>query len=684
MNSPDQVVGVSRRSLLGGAAASLAAGALPFDAGPAVASALRPRRAQGSSSDPGASPYFAVDRQVVPVPEGVQPWGPTWSNDGAHILFQDYHADPVTVWLADVDSQNVHNVRCLTCSMDDRPAISPGFAFIFPDDKRMLQANELGDNAYILECEPSLYECTSYRWLKVDLSASKVSTRQDIGARTYHLAPDGEHIGFTVQRSDQLVMMVARLKRDIDGYSLADVHVVNPPAATGPSDRSSDRWDSGGTLYELKAFTDGGRSIIALGQNYGAANYDQIKIDLVTGETTTLGGGPDWDEDGAPSPDGSLNVVASWRTMHRLDSVGLFRGSRPFIAAPVAAMLAVAWVSSKDGFACDVQPWLIPGRGDSHGALPGQPLNPYSGGDVIGANNLSGQQMWCPDSTSVLLQSRLLGPVTPDASHFERQKGSAPSQLIIGRINREPTEPMPTVPTKVGSWASTPEQYLGSFGRAGTFTADGRYGGTVQITIAGNLGAAVASVTYHDFADEVPDVLVNGTTTSVGSPLNPLRYTSDLVATQAGRQVGHEEIDLTFTPNGAGTLRSAVRSSTDHDLLRPDGKPNVTVTGTASSSWFGAEASGVPPIAPAPGSLPRRTPLTLDAKVTTREIIARVTATIGDVTQPVAGAAVTFDDTTATTDSAGRVTFPRKGHGDSLIHATAGDTFIDTSQMIRR
>jgi hypothetical protein len=47
-----------------------------------------------------------------------------------------------------------------------------------------------------------------------------------------------------------------------------------------------------------------------------------VTVDLATGKRHRPTTGPDWDEDGAVSPDGVYLVTASWRTMHRIDVLG--------------------------------------------------------------------------------------------------------------------------------------------------------------------------------------------------------------------------------------------------------------------------------------------------------------------------------------------------------------------------
>ena len=86
-------------------------------------------------------PFYAVQREYVKVPAGVMPWDPSWSPDGTHILFQDDNGG--YEWIANADGTGVH---CLTCGMSDHPAIVGGFSYIFPGNRRMFLANELGDS----------------------------------------------------------------------------------------------------------------------------------------------------------------------------------------------------------------------------------------------------------------------------------------------------------------------------------------------------------------------------------------------------------------------------------------------------------------------------------------------------------------------------------------------------------
>lgn len=614
-------------------------------------------------------PFFGIQREHLKVPPGVMPWDPSWAPDGRHILFEDDHRGGE--WLADANGKQVH---CLTCGWKDNPDIIGGFSYVFPGNKRMFLANELGDTVYILECAPSLFACRAHHWLPVDLSGDATTGEPNFGRRTYHLAPDGVHVGYTITRPDGLVMMVAALRRHPDDYKLVDYHVINPTGPRSATDTNPTGWANGGSLDELKSFVDGGRKAIILAQPDGIPQQEEV--DLATGRVTQLTAYPDWNEDGSISPDGSSLLTESWRTEHRLTALGLMPLAGSFINLS-EAILAIYYVSSRQGFACDLQPWLLPAGGDRNGTLIGQPLNPYGGGSTIPANDLEGQQVWSPDSTRVLLQGRSLRPPPANANSYLDQKGTAPSELIIAHILRPPAKPIPTVTTRVGSWAPTPQKYRSSFDMPGTHVVHGKSSGTATITINGNIAGGEFSVVYDHFSND-GRYFLSGTEATNGSVEATVTIMDDLTATnRSGKKVGDLMANLKFSQ-----IQPAPTPAS--------GKSGVAMSGTVSSSWLGRHASGLPKVGACPKTMPRASRLRVSDHVRRAGgvaiIVVRVTSDVYGETRPVQGAKVTAGGHSAVTGRSGTATLriPLKGRDKQTsvrLRASAGDTFIPARTM---
>ncbi|WP_233807190.1 hypothetical protein [Paraburkholderia sp. HP33-1] len=120
--------------------------------------------------------------------------------------------------------------------MSDVPTIPDSFSYIFSDNKRLFFANELGDSVYVLECAPSLNNCSSRQIYQVDLSADVAGVNPalpNLGRPTYHLAPDGVHLGYTMVRPDAMIMMVSTLQKGSTGY--AEIRVVEQVARETPA-----------------------------------------------------------------------------------------------------------------------------------------------------------------------------------------------------------------------------------------------------------------------------------------------------------------------------------------------------------------------------------------------------------------------------------------------------------------
>lgn len=626
-------------------------------------------RSDGTAAAPGPGESAPADKvfetihhDIILLPEGVEPWAPTWAPDGRHILFNNIVDG--TQWIATPDGRTV---SCLSCDKPDIAKIPGAFSYIFPDNRRMFLSNELGDLVYVLECAPSLYDCDRHEFLPVDLSAdSPDPLKLNLGRRTYHLAPDGEHLAYNITRPDALVMMVSDLQRTDSGYAIANPRVINPPGPSGPTDTSVEGWSNGGQLYEFKSFADGGASAIVVGEP-SDGNADALKINLATGAITRLTANMDWDEDGAESPDNRHYVVASWRTMQRLESLGVMPLARPFFDYPLGAAIAIYYVSSFPGFQCDLQPWLLPAGGDKGGTLVGQPLAPYKGGDIIAGNNLSGLSFWSPDSTRVLIQERLKTPVEASANDAHKQKGHSPNRLLIARINRKPTAPAAVVRTEVGAWAPGIADFTGSYMLPHLAFITGKAAGFVTVIYGGNVAVGAFDATYVNYSEDGENFL-NGTQIVGGSVLAGISLTSSLTSSDAqGNRTGGVSGSLLFVPKQPAP---------------PAGEPPMMKFGSLASDYKGRTAAALPEVGACHDSLPTAPALILRSSSSASKLIVTVTADIHGDVRPVRGATVTVGDRQQTTDDSGNAVFARSLSEPIMIRAAAGDTFESTSLQL--
>lgn len=618
----------------------------------------------GTASIDYSASFSPIYHDYVSLPTGVMPWAATWSPDGSHILFTDYNDNRGNEWLVSVNGPTSYGTPvCLTCSMTDRPQLTGNFSYVFPDNKRMFLANELGDLAYVLECAPSLYNCTSHQFFPIDLSADQNNLQPNLGRRTFHLAPDGVHLAYSMVRLDAIVMMVASLQKTAAGYAAVGYQVVNPPGPTGPLDMSAAARARGGQLYEFKTFVDGGRNAIVVGQpSFG--NADMLKLDLATGQATRLTANPDWDEDGSLSPDGGLLLAESWRGMNRLSGLNVMPLSQPFSIYPLASLIAIYYASSHQGFGCDLQPWLLAGSGDKGGSLFGQPLAPYTGGNNITANNLAGLFVWSPDSTRVLIQERQLSAIPASANAYVQQKGTSPNRLLIARIDRPASAPVPAVTTTVGAWAKSPQAYQGVFALPGVYVIKGDKGGSAVVTLVGNVLAGQFTTLYNNFTNDGLNFLSGVELTVISTAGKAALFTANLTSTDnTGKQTGGLTTNLLFTPI----------------LPTPGvGQPTVTKTGTLTSSFNGTTGAALPDVGACPDSFPKPAQLKMSLTAQGGQLSVKVTTSIFGDQRPVRHALVSVGSQQVQTDNTGLAVLTAPPSG-AMIQAVAGDTFLSVS-----
>lgn len=569
-----------------------------------------PQVSAGSIERP---PFIPIERHYLDLPAGMQPQYATFVRGGRDILF--LNVVDGSAWLIRDDGTELH---CVTCGLPDRPKMRGGFLYAFPDGKRLLFTGGVakpGDtgadaNGWILECATSIRTCASHRFMPIDMSADRGANKL-MERRTWHLAPDGIHLGWMEVRADGTVMVVARLERQADKYVAADPRAVNPIGPTSAKDDNADRWENLSQLYELKSFTPDGKGILAVGTPNN--NVDILRIDLATGRTTRLTANPDWDEDSSLSPDQQLLVDHGWRGRNRIGAVAWIPQIRGFTGLMVGAAIAPYYVSTWTGFQCDLSPWLLPARGDDDGRAMGQPLDIYDG-DLTAASHQEGQQNWSPDSTMLLLQERT------------RKMGIwSPNRIAIARLGRAPTRPVSFGPSLVGAWAVPVKLYRGPHAEERTVVVRGKAGGRATITYKGSLGGggASTSVMFDRFTDDGTTFVTGSMSGAAGKQGIGERRAWTLLAhvTVTGRHTGKLDMDL--------TIDNAAR-------------PLPAMSGTLSAVYDGKVAPPLPALGPCYDALPKATPLRVELKRAGGGIRAKVSADIyGDI-RPVMNATLRY------------------------------------------
>ena len=635
--------------------------------GPAVTHAA----AAPYSSDQSV-PFEPVVIQKITLPSSItEASTPVFTSDGHHLLF----FSALHLWIVADDGTGL---TCLSCGVANEPTVvqaeQEGFATEFPDGKRVFFG--AAGSLAVLECAPSLVQCTTKQILPVDLSAVRPTAMVTPGGgsgvqptvnlangSSPKLAPDGVHVAFSDIRTDAAELMtIATLTRGTTSYTASDAHVLNPVGPTGLTDTDTDAWSDAAALFEFKSFGDGGAygTYVQVGGE-ASLNPDVWKVDFATGVRTRLTAQADWDEDDAPSPDGRSILVESDRTMHRVDEFGGLVPFRGFIDAPKVAIAAGYFVDSAAARQCDLQPWLYPAAGDEGGNLMGEPIQPYTGGDVHAANNVSGFPQWSPDGTEIALNTE---SYTTNAS--------APYLLVAHLVSRKPTTPLPVVSSEPGAWAPAPADYHGTIDTDGAVVLNGKAAGTATVVYANLAGVVGGSdtVSYDNYSDDGIDT-VNGTDSIDYPTINsgPIVLATNLTLT--GRDSGTVTTQLVFTGSSAG---------------------QPMVTGTTTATLNGYTVTG-PPVVPqdCPDSLPKPPPLALTTTLSGTSLLAHVTASVKGAglaenqtdTRPVTDATVTVDGVTATTDDAGDAVLRVAGlTGTQTVTATAGDTLVPASASV--
>lgn len=635
-----------RRVLLVSAAAVLASAA-PVAAAPPPLQAVR------------------IEREI-PAPKGT-PWvdavgAALFTADQRHIIATVWDGADEQAGVANLDGSGFH---CITCGLV-APIRSPE---PFPDGRRLFVSGTLdggvggqgtADTQYsVIECAPSLIDCAQRRLMPITLPIPGLtSLPQGAQNREGGISPDGTHFKWTEVRTfEGTRMTIGRLVRGDSGYTLTDLHVLNPPWSM---DGDAAAWEAGSRFYEAQGYSDGwaqGGRILKYGTQTTALNYDIWELDLATGARRQLTTDPDYNENADYSPDSRWVAYSSARGLERMTV--FTQVPRP----PLLDMIGFAQVGRvglNGNRRCMNERWLMDeATGQQPGGYAGQPI-------LLADDEAIRSWAWSRDGTRALVVADHITRGTYDSGDVH----VGTRMLVLRFPGLRPTRPDPVVDLDtigIDRWAIPYGDFHGMAAQpAAAHVLAGPKGGTATITYAGAFAGGTFSVRFDRWSQDGRSFLSGTEQVDVPNPLVASHYAADLTLT--GAHTGTMHADL---------------------LMRAQ-----TASGSIDSTYDGHHLSGVPTQADCPGlhrpalqlTLLRRTRAPHGRLRLTLRVTSRVAGDAED--RPVLAATVSAGRVRATTDAHGRVRLVvRRLRWPATITADAGSfapAIVRVSRTARR
>ncbi|MDR1641723.1 MAG: hypothetical protein LBT59_18685 [Clostridiales bacterium] len=251
-----------------------------------------------------------IEVRTLPLPDYVKAPSGTYTYSGTVLVDYKREGDsPEFVRLA-VTGDDGAGFREIFAGEIKRIPKSNGLRFmVFEDNKRIL----LGD--YVLECSPGIDSCESAslipvvypQWMHKD-------ERVMFHWSEIIIAPDNEHICWTVLSRSSAAVMLGRLSRKEGAYVIENIKTfsshnpyINDPENEGCAIPQPQR---GG---EVKQFVHGGIAVSMVGGGEKSVLPDPVVVDLSSEELEQITFQPGYEETCIFSPDEKLGMVMSTR-----------------------------------------------------------------------------------------------------------------------------------------------------------------------------------------------------------------------------------------------------------------------------------------------------------------------------------------------------------------------------------
>ena len=253
-----------------------------------------------------------IEVTTIPMPAFARELSPTYTYSGkVLVLFRKVDDPPDSeFWNVAVGNDDGTEFRTIFSGVISQHEKANGIRHMpFRDNKRVL----LGD--YVLECDPDIDQC-----VRAELVPVRYPWAIEREPHTTHhwseiiIAPDNEHIAWTMLRTDNLAAnAMGSLRRRRKSYVIARPQIISA-VRTFETDKQRPEYlvpqiVRGG---EVKQFVRGGTAISLVGKKDGAIT-DSVVQDLTSNEITQITTAPGYDETTIFSPDERLGIVMSTR-----------------------------------------------------------------------------------------------------------------------------------------------------------------------------------------------------------------------------------------------------------------------------------------------------------------------------------------------------------------------------------
>ena len=270
-----------------------------------------------------------IEVTTIPVPEFARITLATYTYSGKVLLFYHSDEDPNEIDFTNIATVNDDGTdfRTIFSGVIKQHPKANGIRIMpYQDNKRAL----LGD--YVLECSPDIDHCEKVEIVPIEYPWAVY----DDPLTTHHwseiiIAPDNEHISWTMLRSDVgAANAIGVLKRNQDKYIIEKAQLISSFGYFKEDEEHSGhivpQIVRGG---EVKQFVRGGTAISLVGAKKGAIT-DSVVQDLLTDEITQITKTPGYNETTMFSPDERLGLVMSTRGSKRTDPAIFGLMPRPY------------------------------------------------------------------------------------------------------------------------------------------------------------------------------------------------------------------------------------------------------------------------------------------------------------------------------------------------------------------